>query len=154
MADKGIIQKALDLARQDQEFVFPHASKNPLAPMAYVKDFNEFFLPSAQMAIDELQGEEEYPAWAYALASAPFIGKPAKAVAKIAGKGGKAAAKTAAKELQQTSPEWVLVKEKTPVEASVYGTDLDVDAIAKYYKKKELESQGVPYEEIIRMLGD
>lgn len=94
MADESIIKKALDLARQGQEFVFPHASKNPFAPMAYVKDFNEFFLPSAQMAIDELQGEEEYPAWAYALASAPFIGKPAKAVAKIAGKGGKAAAKT------------------------------------------------------------
>lgn len=94
MADESIIKKALDLARQGQEFVFPHASKNPFAPMAYVKDFNEFFLPSAQMAIDEATGEEEYPAWAYALASVPFIGKPAKAVAKIAGKGGKAAAKT------------------------------------------------------------
>lgn len=97
MADESLIRKALNLAKQGQEFVFPHASKDPLKPMAYVKDFNEFFAPAAQMALDEAQGEEEYPAWAYALASVPFIGKPAKAVAKVAGKGGKVAGKAAKK---------------------------------------------------------
>lgn len=95
MADESIIKKALDLARKGQEFVFPHASKNPFAPMAYVKDFNEFFLPSAQMAIDELQGEEEYPAWAYGLASLPVVGKVGKVAGKVAKKAGKGAANKA-----------------------------------------------------------
>lgn len=43
------------------------------------------------------RAKKEYPAWAYALASVPFIGKPAKAVAKVAGKGGKVAGKAAKK---------------------------------------------------------
>lgn len=98
MADKSIIQKALDLARQGQEFVFPHASKNPFAPMAYVKDFNEFFLPSAQMALDEAAGEEEYPAWAYGLASIPVVGKVGKVAGKVAKKAGKGAAKAGIKQ--------------------------------------------------------
>ena len=68
------------------DFVAPHARKKPLSLMSYVKDFNEWFAPAAQMAIDEYEGEESYPGWSYALASVPAFGKVAKPLAKVASK--------------------------------------------------------------------
>lgn len=60
--------------------------------MSYVKDFNEWFAPAAQMAIDEYEGEENYPAWQYMIASLPVVGKVAKPISK-AMKGRKAIGK-------------------------------------------------------------
>ena len=74
---RGGINTALD-------FVVPHARKEPLNPMAYVRDVNEWFAPAAQMALDELEGRESYPSWAYVLSSAPVVGKVAKPLAKAA----------------------------------------------------------------------
>ena len=64
------------------DFVAPHAKKEPLNPMAYVRDVNEWFLPSAQMALDEFEGRESYPKWSYLLASLPVVGKVAKPITK------------------------------------------------------------------------
>lgn len=64
------------------DFVVPHARKEPLNPMAYVRDVNEWFAPAAQMALDELEGRENYPAWTYALASIPVVGKVSKPLVK------------------------------------------------------------------------
>jgi hypothetical protein len=64
------------------DFVVPHARKEPLNPMAYVRDVNEWFAPAAQMALDELEGRENYPAWSYALASIPVVGKVSKPLIK------------------------------------------------------------------------
>lgn len=64
------------------DFVVPHARKEPLNPMAYVRDVNEWFLPSAQMALDELEGRESYPKWSYLLASLPVVGKVGKPITK------------------------------------------------------------------------
>ena len=64
------------------DFVVPHARKDPLNPMAYVRDVNEWFLPSAQMALDELEGRESYPKWSYLLASLPVVGKVGKPITK------------------------------------------------------------------------
>lgn len=72
---RGGINTALD-------FVVPHARKEPLNPMAYVRDVNEWFAPAAQMALDELEGRENYPAWSYALASIPVVGKVSKPLIK------------------------------------------------------------------------
>lgn len=72
---RGGINTALD-------FVVPHARKEPLNPMAYVRDVNEWFAPAAQMALDELEGSENYPAWSYALASIPVVGKVSKPLIK------------------------------------------------------------------------
>ena len=68
------------------DVVAPHARKKPFSLMSYVKDFNEWFAPAAQMAIDEYEGEESYPGWSYALASVPAFGKVAKPLAKVASK--------------------------------------------------------------------
>lgn len=87
-----------DLLGSSLDMVVPHARRDPLNPMAYVKDFNEWFAPSAQMALDELNGSEEYPAWVYALASAPVVGKPVKAVAKKVAKSSKGFSKYLSKE--------------------------------------------------------
>lgn len=65
------INGALDL-------VVPHARKEPLNPMAYVRDINEWFAPAAQMALDEMEGRESYPKWNYMLASIPVLGKAGK----------------------------------------------------------------------------
>ena len=72
---RGGINTALD-------FVVPHARKEPLNPMAYVRDVNEWFAPAAQMALDELEGRENYPVWSYALASIPVVGKVSKPLIK------------------------------------------------------------------------
>ena len=64
------------------DFVVPHARKEPLNPMAYVRDVNEWFAPAAQMALDEFEGRENYPAWSYALASIPVVGKVSKPIIK------------------------------------------------------------------------
>lgn len=66
------------------DMVVPHARKEPLNPMSYVRDINEWFAPAAQMYLDEMEGRESYPAWAYALASAPVVGKVAKPLTKAA----------------------------------------------------------------------
>lgn len=66
------------------DFAVPHARKEPLNPMAYVRDVNEWFLPSAQMALDEMEGRESYPKWSYLLASLPVVGKVAKPIKKVA----------------------------------------------------------------------
>ena len=68
------------------DVVAPHARKKPFSLMSYVKDFNEWFAPAAQMAIDEYEGDESYPSWSYVLASAPVLGKVAKPLAKVASK--------------------------------------------------------------------
>ena len=68
------------------DVVAPHARKNPFSLMSYVKDFNEWFAPAAQMAIDEYEGKESYPGWSYALASIPVLGKVAKPITKVASK--------------------------------------------------------------------
>jgi len=64
------------------DFVVPHARKEPLNPMAYVRDVNEWFAPAAQMALDEIEGRENYPAWSYALASIPVVSKVSKPLIK------------------------------------------------------------------------
>ena len=64
----------------------PHARKESFNLMSYVKDVNEWFLPSAQMALDEYEGKEKYPAWAYALASIPVAGKVSKPLTKYVSK--------------------------------------------------------------------
>lgn len=93
--DQNTMQAAADAGKAYVDaitgFATPHARKDPLNPMAYVKDVNEFFEPAAQMASDEISGEEEYPAWAYGLASLPVVGKLGKPVAKAV-KGSKGAA--------------------------------------------------------------
>ena len=67
----------------------PHAKKEPLNPMSYVRDVNEWVLPSAQMALDEFEGRESYPWWSYAVASIPVVGKVTKPVAKVIAKSSK-----------------------------------------------------------------
>lgn len=71
------------------DVVVPHAKKEPLNPMSYVRDVNEWLLPSAQMALDEFEGRESYPWWSYAVASVPAVGKVAKPVAKAIAKSSK-----------------------------------------------------------------
>lgn len=71
------------------DVVVPHAKKEPLNPMSYVRDVNEWLLPSAQMALDEFEGRESYPWWSYAVASVPFLGKVTKPVAKAIAKSSK-----------------------------------------------------------------
>ena len=68
------------------DVVAPHARKKPFSLMSYIKDFNEWFAPAAQMAIDEYEGEESYPGWSYALVSVPVLGKVAKPLTKVASK--------------------------------------------------------------------
>ena len=63
-----------------------HARRDPLNPIAYAKDVNEWFLPWAQMALDEYEGKEKYPGWSYALAALPVFGKVAKPAIKVAAK--------------------------------------------------------------------
>lgn len=99
--DLSLLQKALNFGKEmynnGLDMVVPHARKEPLNPMAYVRDFNEWFAPAAQMGLDEAEGKADYPAWAYALASIPVFGKVVKPVvkataktgAKVAAKGGK-----------------------------------------------------------------
>ena len=65
------------------DFVVPHARREPLNPMAYVRDVNEWFAPAAQMALDEMEGREKYPGWSYALASLPVLGKVTKPASKV-----------------------------------------------------------------------
>ena len=72
---KDILNSTLDL------FV-PHARKDPLNPMEYVRDFNEWFLPAGQMALDEYEGKESYPSSSYILASLPVVGKVSKHLSK------------------------------------------------------------------------
>lgn len=74
-----IINEALDL------FV-PHARKEPLNPMAYVKDVNEWLVPAAQMALDEYEGGEKNSLLEYALASLPVVGKVSKPIRKALSK--------------------------------------------------------------------
>ena len=76
---KDILNATLDL------FV-PHSRKEPLNPMEYVRDFNEWVFPAGQMAIDEYEGKENYPSWAYALAALPVVGKVSKPLAKTVSK--------------------------------------------------------------------
>lgn len=71
------------------DVVVPHAKKEPLNPMSYVRDVNELLLPPAQMALDEFEGRESYPWWSYAVASVPVVGKVAKPVAKAIAKSSK-----------------------------------------------------------------
>lgn len=68
------------------ELFVPHAMKEPLNPMSYVRDVNEWFAPAAQMALDEYEGRESYDPIAYALASLPVVGKIGKVVNKAAKK--------------------------------------------------------------------
>ena len=64
------------------DFVVPHARKEPLNPMSYVRDVNEWFIPAAQMALDEYDGSEDYDWISYALASIPVVGKVTKPISK------------------------------------------------------------------------
>jgi hypothetical protein len=77
-----IMPKFSDIINGALDLVVPHARKEPLNPMAYVRDINEWFAPAAQMALDEMEGRESYPKWSYLLASLPFVGKVAKPISK------------------------------------------------------------------------
>lgn len=70
--------KFTDFINGALDLVVPHARKEPFNPMAYAKDVNEWFLPWAQMALDEYEGNEKYPGWSYALAALPVFGKAGK----------------------------------------------------------------------------
>lgn len=74
--------KFTDFINGALDLVVPHARKEPLNPMAYVRDINEWFAPAAQMALDEMEGRESYPKWSYLLASLPVVGKVAKPISK------------------------------------------------------------------------
>lgn len=50
--------------------------------MAYVRDINEWFVPAAQMALDQMEGVESYTPASYILASLPIVGKVAKPISK------------------------------------------------------------------------
>ena len=52
--------------------------------MAYVRDINEWFVPAAQMALDQMEGTESYTPASYLLASLPVVGKVSKTLAKAA----------------------------------------------------------------------
>ena len=78
--------KFTDFINGALDLVVPHARKEPLNPMAYVRDINEWFVPAAQMALDEMEGRESYPKWSYLLASLPVVGKVAKPATKVAAK--------------------------------------------------------------------
>lgn len=52
--------------------------------MAYVRDINEWFVPAAQMALDQMEGTESYTPASYVLASIPVVGKVSKTLAKAA----------------------------------------------------------------------
>jgi len=82
-ADNGL----RDLINGSLDLIVPHARKEPLNPMSYVRDLNEWFVPAAQMVLDELEGRENYPGWSYALASIPVFGKASR-VLKGVSKGG------------------------------------------------------------------
>ena len=88
MADKfqeqqGNLKDAIeDFLDGTLEFFVPHARKEPLNPMSYVRDVNEWFAPAAQMALDEYEGRESYDPIAYALASLPVVGKVTKPISK------------------------------------------------------------------------
>jgi hypothetical protein len=77
-ADNGL----RDLINGTLDLIVPHARKEPLNPMSYVRDVNEWFVPSAQMALDELEGRKNYPSWSYVLASLPVVGKVSKPLVK------------------------------------------------------------------------
>ena len=42
-----------DIINASLDLVVPHARREPLNPMAYVRDINEWFVPAAQMALDQ-----------------------------------------------------------------------------------------------------
>jgi len=77
-ADNGL----RDLINGTLDLIVPHARKEPLNPMSYVRDVNEWFVPAAQMALDKLEGRENYPSWSYVLASIPVFGKVSKPLVK------------------------------------------------------------------------
>lgn len=78
-----------DILNSSLDMIVPHARRQPFNPMAYVRDINEWFLPAAQMYLDEMEGREKYPSWSYVLASVPVVGKVAKPVAKVVAKSAK-----------------------------------------------------------------
>lgn len=75
-----------DILNSSLDMIVPHARRQPFNPMAYVRDVNEWFLPSAQMALDEMEGKEKYPKWSYIISSVPVFGKIGKAASKAARK--------------------------------------------------------------------
>lgn len=72
----------LDVLRNVGEMVLPHTSRDPLSITAYVKDFNEWFLPAAQMALDQAEGVADYKIQDYAMAGLPIVGKFGKVLSK------------------------------------------------------------------------
>jgi len=76
--------KFTDFINGALDLVVPHARKEPLNPMAYVRDINEWFAPAAQMYLDEMEGRESYTPASYVLASIPVVGKVSKTLAKAA----------------------------------------------------------------------
>ena len=73
-----------DIINASLDLVVPHARREPLNPMAYVRDINEWFVPAAQMALDQMEGTERYTPASYVLASLPVVGKVSKTLAKAA----------------------------------------------------------------------
>ena len=73
-----------DIINASLDLVVPHARREPLNPMAYVRDINEWFVPAAQMALDQMEGTERYTPASYVLASIPVVGKVSKTLAKAA----------------------------------------------------------------------
>ena len=76
----------MGMAREILELVVPHATKEPFNPMSYVRDVNEWFVPAAQMGLDQLEGRTSYTPTEYILAGLPVVGKAGKVVSKISRK--------------------------------------------------------------------
>ena len=72
-----------DIINASLDLVVPHARREPLNPMAYVRDINEWFVPAAQMALDQMEGEGDYSGIDYALAAIPVVGKPLRKASKV-----------------------------------------------------------------------
>lgn len=73
-----------DIINASLDMVVPHARREPLNPMAYVRDINEWFVPAVQMALDQMEGRESYAPASYILVSIPVVGKVGKVVGKTA----------------------------------------------------------------------
>lgn len=115
------------------DMIVPHSRKDPFNPMAYVKDVNEWFIPAAQMALDEADGSEDYDWLSYALASIPVVGKVTKPISKAL-KGRKA--------LGKIIDDYDNIKITAP-------NDVDFEHLAEV--SKEMEEMGRP---VVRVAYD
>lgn len=132
------------------DVVVPHAKKEPLNPMSYVRDVNEWLLPSAQMALDEFEGRESYPWWSYAVASVPVVGKVTKPVVKAVAKSSKPLTKK-----QMVS----IIKKNNPAHDDIHtwirkeDDILDFKDAREYLRKEELGAESA-YPDVTKEMLD